>query len=118
MKESKDKEDKTELPAKLTKIEKVREALKNIDNYHYRTSGSSDLPLAYVVRDQVALPADDPGYGLPSPTEEMIARGPHVGTHYDLDNKAVWQVVRHCPHGGPGWSWVQSHKRACDGRAS
>jgi hypothetical protein len=116
-KESKDKEDKTKLPAKLTKIKKVREVLKNINDYLYRTSGSSGLPLAYVVRDQVALLADDPGYGLPSPTEEMIARGPHVGTHYDLDNKAVWQVVRHCTHGGPGWSWVQSHQRVCDGRA-
>jgi hypothetical protein len=104
------------LPTKLSRVDKVREVLEDIDNYLLRKLGASGLPLAYIVRESVALPADDPGYGLPSTSEEMVTRGPHTGAFYEIDNKEVWQVVRHVTHGGPGWSWVQSYQRMCNGR--
>jgi hypothetical protein len=116
MKQAKDNKKENKMPAKLTKIDKVREFLENLDDYLYLTLGSVGFLLAYVVWEQVVLSADDPSYGLPSPTEEMIARGPHTEPQFDLDNKAVWQVVQHCTHGGPGWSWAQSCQCACDGR--
>jgi hypothetical protein len=109
-------EEEVDLPAKLVRIDKVRQVLEDIDNYLLRKLGASGLPLAYVVRETVALPADDLGYGMPSTTEEMIERGPHTGMYYEIDNKEVWQMIRHVTHGGPGWSWVQSHQRTTNGR--
>jgi hypothetical protein len=46
----------------------------------------------------------------------MVTRGPHGGNDYEVDNKEVWQVIRHVAHGGPGWSWVQAFQRVCNGR--
>jgi hypothetical protein len=117
LKEHEDESEDIDLPGKLMKIEKVRDVLEDIDNYLIRKLGSSGLPLSYIVRETVALdPNDDPGYGLPTPQEEMIARGPHNGVYYQQDNNEVWQMIRHVTHGGPGWSWVQSFQRTCDGR--
>jgi hypothetical protein len=118
MKEIEDNEEEEELPGKLVRVDKVRDVIENIDHYLNRKRGSSGLPLAYVVRDEVNLPLIDPGYGMPTTAQEMIARGPHFGTYYQIDNQEVWQVIRHCTHGGPGWSWVQSHQRASDGRGA
>jgi hypothetical protein len=64
--------------------------LEDIDNYLLRKLGASGLPLANVVPETVALPADDLGYGMPSTTEELIIRGPHTGMYYEIINKEVW----------------------------
>jgi hypothetical protein len=116
LKDAEDDLDELDLPSKLTRTDKVRDVLEDIDNYLIRKLGASGLPLAYVVRDSVALPADDEGYGMPTVTEEMINRGPHTGMYYELDTKEVWQMIRHVTHGGPGWSWVQGYQRTTDGR--
>lgn len=109
-----------DLPDKLVSVDKVRYTLDNIDNYIIKKRGVSGAPLAYVVREDVALPlaADDPGFGLPSHAEEMIRRAPHTGIYYEQDNKAVWDIIRHVTHEGPGWSWVQSYQRKRDGRSA
>jgi hypothetical protein len=116
MKDAEDDAEDIDFPQKLTKIEQVRDVLEDMDNYLVRKLGSSGVPLAYVTREDVAVPLVDPGYGLPTPNEEMISRAPHVGIYYQQDNKDIWQMIRHVTHGGPGWSWVQAHQRACDGR--
>jgi hypothetical protein len=105
-----------DLPSKMTRIDKVREVLEDIDNYLIQKRGGSGLPLAYIVREEVHLPLVDPGYGLPTLLDEMVARGPHFGQYYQPDNIEVWQVIRHVKHGGPGWSWVQEFQRTSNGR--
>jgi hypothetical protein len=115
-KEEEDEDEDVELPSKMTRIDKVREVLENIDNYLTQKRGGSGLSLAYVVRDDVNLPAVDPGYGMPTMVDEMISRGPHFGQYYQQDNIDVWQVIRHVTHGGPGWSWVQEFHRTSNGR--
>jgi hypothetical protein len=62
LKDAEDEEEEVDLPGKLTRTEKVREVLEDIDNYLLRKLGSSGLPLAYIVRQSIALPADDLGY--------------------------------------------------------
>lgn len=76
------------------------------------------VPLAYVVRDTVALPAanDDPGFGQPSYIEEMVRRAPHGTPQYETDNALVWNVIRHVTHGGPAWNWVSRFARTSNGR--
>lgn len=117
--EDNDEDGDINLPSKLTTIDKVRVTLEDIDDYLNRKKGISGVPLAYVVRPDIALPdmADDPGFGLPSYLLEMISRAPHAGSFFQRDNVAVWNVICHVTHEGPAWSWVQSYVRTCDGRA-
>ena len=74
----KDEEDEDiKIPTPLTKIDEVCVTLEDLDDYLRHKLCNSGCPLAYITRDTVALvPADDPGFGQPSYTEEMIARAP------------------------------------------
>jgi hypothetical protein len=78
--------------------------------------GETFLPLAYLVRDEVALPLFDQGFGMPSYHEEMIRRGDHQGTAFQRDNVALWNVISHMTHGGFAWNWVSSYERTRNGR--
>jgi hypothetical protein len=94
----------------------IRQVLENIDDYLLRVRGANGIPLLYVVREVSALPAVDAGYGVPTFDAEMIERGRHVGPHFQRDNIALWNIIRHVSHEGPRWSWVNQYQRTCDGR--
>jgi hypothetical protein len=101
-----------DLPDKLTKTDKVREVIENIESVLLVMKGINGVPLLYVVRDLVALPTGigddvDAGFGLPTYTQEMVRRAPHTGVYFREAQKSVWNVIRHVTHGGPGWNWVQ-----------
>jgi hypothetical protein len=108
LQEQDEDDDYVALPTPLTRVENAREGLENI------------CPLAYIVRLLLGLPAaaDDPGFGNPSFHEEMIARAPHTGPNYHLNNRAVWDLIRHVCHGGPAWEWVSMFACAFDGRSA
>ena len=57
--------------------------------------GLTRLPLAYVVWSEVGLPAntDDPGYGQPDLTTEMIRQGNHGAATFTQDNVSVWAII-------------------------
>jgi hypothetical protein len=105
-----------DMPNKLVNVDKFRQVLENLDDYLLRVRGVSGIPLSYIVRESVVLPAVDAGCGIPTFDEGMIERGAHTGTHYQRDNITVWNVIRHVTHEGPGWSWVNQYQRTCDGR--
>jgi hypothetical protein len=52
----------------------------------------------YVCRDDVALPAVDLGFGLPTYREEMVLRAPHIGQYFQDDNVHVWNIVQNICH--------------------
>lgn len=107
-----------ELPGKIVKVEDVRTNIEDLDSYLNTALGETFLPLAYLVRKDVELPAVDPGFGLPSFHEEMVARGDHQGTAFQRDNTALWNVISHMTHGNFAWSWVSAHERTRSGRAA
>jgi hypothetical protein len=120
LKEDEEEDEDPDLPGKLTTVDKVRIILEDIDDYLMRKRGNSDVPLAYVTRENVQ-PLDDgldEGFGQPTYTAEMIRRAPHTGTHYENDNRLVWDLIRHVTHDGPGWSWVQGFLKTRNGRAA
>jgi hypothetical protein len=118
LKETEDivKEETIKLPTAITKVEDIRTNIEDLDNYLLRKLGETGLPLAYVVRENVALPAIDAGFGLPDYTQEMIQRGDHATATYQNDSKEVWNVIRHLTHGGSTWSWVSQYARSSNGR--
>jgi hypothetical protein len=114
--QSKDEDEKTNLPKKLTNVDKIRQVVENIDDNLLRYRWASGIPLLYVVRESAALPPVDLRYGLPTFDTEMIAMGPHTGTYIHRDNIMALNAIRHVTHEGPGWSWVNEHQRTLDGR--
>lgn len=103
-------------PEKIIKVEDVRTNIEALDSYLHNAFGETFLPLAYLVRDEVALPDVDPGFGLPSFHEEMVQRGDHEGTAFQRDNVALWNVISQMTHGGFAWSWVSMYARTRNGR--
>jgi hypothetical protein len=116
--EAADDEKKIDLPKPIIKVEDIRTNIEDLDDYLMRKRGTSGLLLAYVVRNEVALPdqANDPGFGMPDFAQEMVRHGDHNLPNYQDDNKEVWSVIRHLTHGGVAWSWVSQFARTCNGR--
>jgi hypothetical protein len=101
----------------------IRMWLDNLDSHLLVVLGASKVPLAYVTRDEVALPqgADLPG-GYASVQAEMIRRAPHESAEYQLDNTTVWDILRKSVHGtqagihiaegiGLRWCWRSRARR-------
>lgn len=111
-------EDDLDMPEAFTRVDTARVVIENLDDYLLRKRSETGVPLAYVVRDFVTLPipAEDPGFGLPTYVEEMIRRAPHGTPQYETDNQLVWNVVRQITHGGPAWNWVSRFARNSNGR--
>ena len=88
-----------------------------------RTFGSKG-PLAYVVRDDVAVPTEDDDpleansyYGASgSLLDELIARLPHTGAIYKNDNATVYMLVEKAARGTSVESTVKAFSRRKDGR--
>jgi hypothetical protein len=118
--EQDDNDEDVGLPNKLTNVAQARECIENIDDYFGRKRGIDGVQLGYVIRALVALPvaADDPGFGLPSHDEEMVTRAPHTGASYHIDNRTVWDVIRHVTHRGPAYDWVSQFAHNFDGRGA
>lgn len=118
LKESDKNEGTVDLPSQFQKIDNARVILEDLDDYLLRKRGEFGVPLSYITRFEVALPPmyEDPGFGQPNYVEEMIRRAPHVGPEWQIDNVAVWNVIRHVTHDGPAWNWVSRFARTGNGR--
>ena len=95
--------------------------LEDLDNYLECKRGVPGIPLAAYTRENPTVPneADDPyGFGNPTILAEMIRRAPHEGPTAATDMIAVWDVIRHITHDGPGWGWVMPFSRTRNGRAA
>ena len=98
--------DNVPLPPRLTDITRIREAIENVTFYLQTKRGARGHPLAYITRDDSAIPSiqDDPGYGIPDSDSELIWRGDHAGHTFAEDNQTVWSAIRHVTHDGSAWS--------------
>lgn len=81
-------------------------------------TGESGVPLLYVLREEVELPTEDPGFGTPSFDEEVQSRGRHNGHFWRGDNKMVWLIVKGLTEGTSAWTTVKSYARSNDGRGA
>jgi hypothetical protein len=109
-------------PAKIIKTtpKKLRETMEDLDSYFVKRLGTTKIPLAYVTREDPAVPAqaDDPAGNYTSSTDEMIRRAPHGGPTYNTDNSTVWDVMMHVFHGTDAYPWIKQYNRPRDGRGA
>ena len=80
--------------------------------------GDSGMPLSYVLREDPALPAVDPGFGLPDFEQDVASRGRHDGHFWRGDNRLVWLLIKKLTEGTNAWSCVQEFARTNNGRGA
>jgi hypothetical protein len=71
-----------------------------------------------VIRPNTAVPtgADDPSAGYETVDIEMIARGPHSGSAYQIDNCKVWEIMKNICGSNPCYIYIKGAVKAKDGR--
>ena len=98
-----------------------------IDDYLRECLGTTKIPLAYIVRENVIPPDhnDDPEGNYTNYTEELIARAPHYvpGTQnfceaYKTDNALVYNKLATLFREKDCWTYMQQATRRRDGRAA
>jgi hypothetical protein len=91
-----------------------------LDHYLINKTGIDGVPLAYLVRINVDPPdakGDPEAYGEPTFEDELICRAKYEGNpSYQVDNQALWSVIRKLTTGGFARSWVSSCARSQNGR--
>jgi hypothetical protein len=97
-----DYQDPDELP-KLAKSDNatILDFIEEFPEQLARFTGTGGRPLAYVIREDVAVPpgADDPMFGIAnsqynSIRDEIIARASLTGAAFMADNKRVFEILR------------------------
>jgi len=114
-----EREDK--YPEKFTSTKSPREFIETLENWINDNYGIDDIPLAYVIREDVNVPrvADDPlPLGQPTFDAELIRRAAHDGEVWSSNNAKVWQLIRYTAHGTDAWAFVKSFARRQDGRGA
>lgn len=95
-----------------------RNWLESFQGYFASLKGAAKVPVAYVVRDQDAPPAEDEGFGLPTFGADLKTRGRLGGRHYRADNTRVWTVIASKCRGTTAWTIISAYERQENGRAA
>lgn len=85
--------------------------------------GVTKIPLAYVIRENVNVPAVDPVGGYPSLQDELIDRAPiqvaggnNFTPTYLADRARVWELISELTRDQDCWSYVRPAQKTRDGR--
>jgi hypothetical protein len=69
--------------------------LDSLSGYLTANLGEQGKPLYYAIHPHVEVPpeAGNPSTGYVPVDLEMIARGPHIGYAYQMENRYVWEIM-------------------------
>jgi hypothetical protein len=92
--------------------------MEEISEFLEDNHGEQGNPLSYVIRPNVVVPteAGDPSAGYETVDIEMIDRGPHSGSAYQLDNRKVWEIMKNICGSNHCYIYSKGASRAKDGR--
>ena len=110
-------------PPQFPGQQKAKKWFETVDEWAARTKGPSGFPLAYVLREQHAIPAEDEGWFEPSIDEDLFNRGQHpvpgtAAPHWRGDNTMVWNMLKQTIHPTKEFTWIKSFERAKNGNAA
>lgn len=97
----------------------------SINDYLTRINGEQNLPLAYVIRCNTAVPPDedDPSTNYPMAITEMIAWAPHgtaatLNAIYTANSAKVADKLSEIVRDTVAWTYVKNHVHSWDGHAA
>ena len=123
--EDRKKEDVADIP-KITRALPVTKWTESFVDFLSRTIGTRTIPLVYVVRQDVAVPAGAPALALDQPYSEehgsveadMVARGSHTHALYRDDNVKLYYYLEEATRTTTYAASIKPFQRRKDGRAA
>ena len=119
-----DHEDPEKLPV-VSKTFGIVKAMDLVPGHLRDRLGSRNIPLSYIIRDEVTPPALRPlklddcvGEEYSSLAEELVIHTPHVGSEYVEDNTKVFQIIQDMVQGTSFESSIKSFQRSRNGRGA
>ncbi len=121
----KKKDEVPEVP-KITKALPIIKWTEAFDDYLHKKIGQRNIPLAYVTREDAAVPAVAPPLATNLPHSEehgsvegdLVARASHAHALYRDDNSAVYYALEEATRGTSYAASIKPFQRAKDGRAA
>jgi hypothetical protein len=105
-------------PEKLTDLAKWTKFWELLTTYLGRVKGAALTPLSYLVSDHEEVTRAHHDAEYQSVQERLIATTALNGTHFNLDNRTLYDEFKPLVVDGPGWSFIKKFDRLKDGRAA
>jgi hypothetical protein len=103
-------------PDKLTDLAKWTRFWELLSTYLGRVKGAALIPLSYLVREHGEVMPEIRNADYGSVQEWLIATTAHSGTHYELDNRTLYDTFKPLVVDGPGWSFIKKFDKHKEGR--
>ena len=105
-------------PEKLSDLAKWTKFWELLTTYLGRIKGAALTPLSYLVREHEEVTRAHHDAKYQSIPERLIATTALNGTHFDLDNRTLYDEFKPRGVDGPGWSFIKKFDRTKDGRGA
>jgi hypothetical protein len=105
-------------PEKLSDLAKWTKFWELLTTYLGRIKGAALTPLSYLVREHEEVTRAHHDAKYQSIPERLIATTALNGTHFDLDNRTLYDEFKPLVVDGPGWSFIKKFDRTKDGRGA
>jgi hypothetical protein len=105
-------------PEKLTDLAKWTKFWELLTTYLGRVKGAALTPLSYLVREHEEVTQEQLDAEYKSVQERLIATTSLNGSHFELDNRTLYDEFKPLVVDGPGWSFIKKFDRAKDGRGA
>ena len=103
-------------PEKLADLARWTKFWELFTTYLGRVKGAALIPLSYLVREHEEVTAEIAAAAYDSVQERLIATTALSGTHYELDNRTLYDTFKPLVVDGPGWSFIKKFDKHKDGR--
>lgn len=103
-------------PEKLVDLAKWTKFWELLTTYLGRVKGAALTPLSYLVREHDDVTAAHLAATYASTQERLIATTALRGTHFDMDNRTLYDEFKPLVVDGPGWSFIKRFDKTKDGR--
>ena len=105
-------------PEKLVDLAKWTKFWELLTTYLGRVKGAALTPLSYLVREHEEVTQGQLDAEYPSVQERLIATTALSGTHFNLDNRTLYDEFKPLVVDGPGWSFIKKFDKSKDGRSA
>jgi hypothetical protein len=105
-------------PEKLTDLAKWTKFWELLSTFLGRVKGAALIPLSYLVREHQEVTAEILNADYDSIQDHLIATTALSGTHFDMDNRTLYDEFKPLVVDGPGWSFVKKFDKQKDGRGA
>jgi hypothetical protein len=102
-------------PEKLADLAKWTKFWELLTTYLGRVKGAALTPLSYLVREHDEVTEEQRDAENQSTQERLIAITAFNGTHFDLDNRTLYDEFKPLVVDGPGWSFIKKFDKLKDG---